>query len=55
MASVALDTPPRPASEPAAKSAAELIDARALAAELEKLARGAAATSANCARRWRSG
>ena len=40
MASVALDTPPRPASEPAAKGAAELIDARALAAELEKLARG---------------
>src|SRR6478609_586546 len=42
MASVALDTPPRPASEPAAKSAAELIDARALAAELEKLARASA-------------
>jgi len=41
MTSVALDRP-RPAAAAAAKGAVELVDARALAAELEKLARASA-------------
>jgi len=38
MASLALDTAPLPQTEPAPRSPAELIDARAIAAELDKLA-----------------
>ena len=56
MASVALDTAAPGRRSPPPRGAVELVDARALAADLEKLAaRAVPATSANCARRWRSG